>query len=217
MDIKTFFYYFVKALNIALTVVVVVFFLFFGYIFYCNIAKMPVPQLGPIRMFVVLSDSMVPTFKTDDAVLVIETPPEKLNVDDVIAFYAFEQDVAITHRIIKIEKTAGSYNFKTKGDNNTVADSFVTPDSRIIGKYFWHIPNFNTYLTSLKETPYVIAFPIILLVVLQSIFNYLEKKLKPEKKEKVAVLAEIPPKGDDHIEEEHNEINVSQDESNKAE
>jgi len=177
-------YYSVKAISILLTVFLLLMCLFFGYIFYCNLVKMEIPTLGNFRIYAVLSDSMAPSMVANDAIIVGRTDAAKLKAGDVITFYAFESDIVVTHRIVEINKTENGLEFITKGDNNNVADGFVTHESRVIGKYFFRLPQFGGFLTGIKDKPYAVILPVALIILVQLLLGYIEAKLKPEQPEK---------------------------------
>jgi signal peptidase len=84
------------------------------------------------------SDSMKPTFKTDDLIITKEIDDiATLQEGDVITFWTIidGQKVKNTHRIIEIDNTDGTYSFITKGDNNSLEDSLSVYPSDIIGKW----------------------------------------------------------------------------------
>ena len=62
-----------------------------------------------------------------------------LKVDDVISFWTNEivegENVINTHRIVEVVDENGTKSFKTKGDNNDQADTYIVYPSKIIGKW----------------------------------------------------------------------------------
>lgn len=172
-------YYFVKVVTVAIMACLIVVCMFFGYLYYCNLASMQVPTLGPFQIYIVLSDSMAPYIVKDDAVVVSKADPEKLKQGDIITFTAFESDVTITHRIINVEKTDQGYEFRTQGDNNNTEDSFVTTEDRIIGKYFLKIPKLQSFMNITIQRPYAIAVIVGVVILIQFLLGLAEKALKP--------------------------------------
>ena len=87
------------------------------------------------HLVTIASNSMLPKFARGDAVLI-----EKLDkVDysliksgDILAFYY--NNMLITHRVISVTYENGSYSFKTKGDNNDIADGWIVKENMIYGK-----------------------------------------------------------------------------------
>ena len=170
----------VKAISLLMTVILIIMCLFFGWLVICNAVGMDVPKLGPIRIYVVQSDSMVPILQQNDAILVTETAAEELVTGDIITFYAFESDTIITHRITGVSQTEQGYEYSTKGDNNNIGDSFTTPDSRVIGRYFAKISQFGVFLDTITSKPYLIAVLVAVILAIQFLLGTVEKCVKPK-------------------------------------
>ena len=175
-------YYIVKAIGIIITAVMAAVSVICAYLLYCNLSGMEVPRLGPYRMYVVLSDSMAPMMRAEDAIITCETAAGKLEVGDVITFTAFESETVITHRITGKEKTAAGHEFSTKGDNNNAGDNFMTPEERVIGKQVLVLPQFGGLVKALGERPYIVAVPVAVLMAFQFLLGVLESSLRPKKK-----------------------------------
>ena len=95
--------------------------------------------------YVVLSGSMLPTIKVKDIVVTKKIAEERLEVGDIITFISPDTrfgGISVTHRIIdKIyDESQGIYIYRTKGDNNNVADSVPVPNTNILGKVILKIP-----------------------------------------------------------------------------
>jgi len=85
----------------------------------------------------VQSDSMLPTMKTGDLIIVKETDLYSLKEGDVITFYSIVEGrrILVTHRIVKVNDEAGNRSFVTRGDNNPVDDETPAYASDIVGKW----------------------------------------------------------------------------------
>ncbi len=85
----------------------------------------------------VQSDSMLPTMKTGDLIIVKEADLYSLKVGDVITFYSIVDGrrILVTHRITEINEFENTRSFVTKGDNNPVEDSLPAYASDIVGKW----------------------------------------------------------------------------------
>ena len=84
------------------------------------------------------SDSMKPTFKKNDLIIVKEIDDVKsLKKDDVITFWTIidGQKQKNTHRIVDIVKEGKSISFITRGDNNAIDDEVPVAAGDIIGKW----------------------------------------------------------------------------------
>jgi signal peptidase len=86
----------------------------------------------------VQSDSMAPTFREGDMVIVKEIDDlYDLKEDDVITFYTLIEGKRVlnTHRIVAVNKTDTSVSFTTKGDNNSINDKVDVAVGDIVGKW----------------------------------------------------------------------------------
>lgn len=93
----------------------------------------------PIRPYVIVTGSMEPMIYAGDMVLIKVLPPEEIKIGDVIQYKS--NDAFIFHRVIDIveEKKRGSL-YRTKGDNNTIADLEPVEPKDIYGKVVYTIP-----------------------------------------------------------------------------
>lgn len=97
-----------------------------------------VPTLLGYSPMSVQSDSMSPTFKEGDLIVVKKVDDlYSLKKDDVITFYTIidGQRVINTHRIVEISEEDNTKRFITKGDNNQIDDETPVSASDIIGKW----------------------------------------------------------------------------------
>lgn len=86
------------------------------------------------------SDSMKPTFKKDDLIIVKEIEDiNSLKKGDVITFWTIDivegQKVKNTHRIVEVVEENGTKSFVTRGDANDANDSYNVYASDIIGQW----------------------------------------------------------------------------------
>ncbi len=84
------------------------------------------------------SDSMKPTFKKNDLIIVKEIDDVKsLKKNDVITFWTIidGQKQKNTHRIVEVVKEGKSVSFITRGDNNAIDDEIPVGAGDIIGKW----------------------------------------------------------------------------------
>lgn len=86
----------------------------------------------------VQTGSMTPEYPVGSVIIIKETDPSKLNVNDVITFYSSHpqlNDMIVTHRIVNIiDDGDGTYSFTTKGDANTINDEYPAEGEKVIGK-----------------------------------------------------------------------------------
>ena len=181
MNMKNAAYHLVKIASILLTVYLIVVCLFFGLIYYCSRMDMDVPTIGPFMIYSINPDanSMLPKLVPGDLIIISKTSAAKLKPNDIITYTAFESETIITHRITSVTQGPTGYEFRTKGDFNTSEDSFVTPENRIIGKYVMVLPKLATFVEFTTTRPYIIVALVLLILLIQFLLGFAEKKLKP--------------------------------------
>lgn len=107
-----------------------------------------------LRLFGVASQSMYPTLKKGDLIVVKEEKIYKTN--DVISFTnptGVKKSDTVTHRIAKIEDEKGHTVYRTKGDANNKADGWIVREKDILGKIKFSITSVG-YVISFSRTPH---------------------------------------------------------------
>ena len=147
IEVVQFFFHFITkvVLYVILILLVLIFFLFFFYfvdLLYNISSGEDKPPL--FDAYIIVSPSMVPTINVEDGIIIQRIKPEHIKQGDIISFLATEsyyKGKVITHRVIGIEKSSdGKLLFRTKGDHNNVADSFLVNEDDIYGKVIFRIP-----------------------------------------------------------------------------
>lgn len=94
--------------------------------------------------YVIISASMEPTIKVQDAIVLKRVEGEEIKKGDIITFVSTDNrfsGVTVTHRVVGIVKgDNGKYMFRTKGDNNNVEDSTLVGEDYVTGKVILKIP-----------------------------------------------------------------------------
>lgn len=121
-----------------------------------------VPQvIGAEHSYVVLSDSMDPTYSAGDVIVVQSVSPEKIQEGDVITFEQPANRVSqTTHRVIDIVHRDQGLYFRTKGDANEGPDPHLVPASNVIGEVWFSIP-YVGYVLFFAQTQNGIALLVI--------------------------------------------------------
>ena len=127
------------------------------------------------KAYIVNTNSMEPTIKVGDIVIIKKVKAEKLNQGDVITFT--QEGEVITHRITKIETEEKSTQYVTKGDNNNTEDTLKIKYEDIIGKEILTIPQLGKAMQLLDSK---IILLIIILIILICAFVKIKKKEKLE-------------------------------------
>ena len=98
-----------------------------------------VPRLFGMEIYTVVSGSMEPSIPTGSLVYVEGAEPEKVEADEVIAFYGSVDSASIiTHRVVENRTLTGE--FVTKGDANQTEDMNPVPYTDYIGTVVFSIP-----------------------------------------------------------------------------
>ena len=142
---------------------------------------------GSMKLFIVLSESMVPVMLVGDAIIVERVNAEDISVGDIMTFYR-GKNATVSHRVVEIYGSGNDITFQTKGDNVKVKDPFVVKSEDVVGKAVFKIP-YVGYLTKFSKKPiWFLLFTIIPSIIV--IFDEVRKmtkssvQIKREEKEK---------------------------------
>lgn len=131
--------------------------------------KSPNKTLFGFRYYTVLTDSMVPEFRSGDMVFVKLTDADKIEKGDIITFNPSSGSEAyLTHRVtdkITDYEGTGVTCFRTKGDANDSEDSFLIDEGRVIGTVQFHLPKLGLIMRFLQLRWYFVAPLIIMLFI----------------------------------------------------
>ena len=144
-----------------------------------------VANLAGFTPMVVESDSMAPTFRAGDLIVIQTCDTARLEEGDIVTFHAIIQNeyALNTHRIVKIEEANGMRSYTTKGDNNEIADTHLISDGDIVGKYVARLPGFGyvvDFLSSSIGFLVVIVLPLLVFFIYQ-IYNLIMVSVKLKK------------------------------------
>lgn len=140
-----------------------------------NMDKLDEINIFGYKAYAIKSDSMEPTIKNGDVIIIKKIPEEKLEDGDIITFK--QNAEIITHRISKIEEEENEKKYITKGDNNNLEDSAKITYQEIKGKKVITIPYLGKIMNILENK---IVFLIILLIILIICFYKIQKQEKSE-------------------------------------
>lgn len=141
-------------------------------------------QFVGLKPYSVLSGSMQSVYPTGSLLYIKDVNPETLEVGDVIT-YKMAGDTLCTHRIIEIVHNEDNHDivrFRTKGDENDMADPLVDCD-RVVGKAVFCIPLLGYLATYMAVPPgKYIAITVAVSLVLIEIMISLVLDDKDKKK-----------------------------------
>lgn len=94
--------------------------------------------------YVIVTPSMVPTIKIDDAIVVKRVDNDKYKVGDIISFASKDSNyegLVVTHRIVEKHTLDDNTSvYTTKGDNNKIIDPVSVKTDAIYGKVLFKVP-----------------------------------------------------------------------------
>lgn len=150
-----------------------------------NLNNTTYPLLGA---YIIVSESMVPTIEVNDAIIVKRVDDDDLKIGDIITFSSNDhiyKGLTVTHRIIGIqENSAGTYVYRTKGDNNILADTALVNLDNVYGKVILKIPKLGylqKFVSSTTGFILAIVFPIIAVIIYEVV--RIRKLLKQQDEE----------------------------------
>ena len=143
-------------------------------------------RLMGLQVFVVLSGSMEPTYRTGSLIYVKKVDPYTIQEGQPITFMMNETTVA-THRVVGIvpdEEDPTVIRFRTKGDANDAEDGGLVHYKNVIGRPVFSIPYLGYVADYIQHPPgrYVAISAgavLLLLVFLPDVFSE-----DPDKKKK---------------------------------
>jgi signal peptidase len=91
---------------------------------------------------VIASGSMEPNYGPGDLVVVGGVPFEKVEIGDVIVFRSPRpgDERVYVHRVVGFASKGGEKYIRTKGDDISVSDSWLTSEEEFIGRILVKIP-----------------------------------------------------------------------------
>ena len=130
------------------------------------------------EILVVTSDSMIPTLKPNDLLIVQRTEIDKIMVGDIIVFNSHIEGIGIVaHRAIEKFEDNGKIAINTQGDNVDEADAWVVHEEDLIGKVEGNIPHIGILLVE----PVRYTLVIIIIVTAISLLHVITSETKLQK------------------------------------
>lgn len=87
------------------------------------------------------SDSMKPAIAAGDVVVVRQSTPAEVGPGDVVTFTdPTRPGQTITHRVVKRERQGTGWAFETRGDANSVGESWTIASSGSVGRLVLKVP-----------------------------------------------------------------------------
>ena len=120
------------------------------------------------KPFIVMSGSMETTINIGDLVIVKKVNSSSIHTGDIIAFK--NGNIVISHRVKEVINDSGTYKFKTKGDNNNVADDFIVSSDAIEGIFINKIPGLGSILLFLGKPIGLLMVILVIIIVSTALY-----------------------------------------------
>lgn len=123
--------------------------------------------IGGIKIFTVISGSMIPVYDIGDIIIVKDVTPEEIKVNDDIVYKGEKgtlRNKTITHRVVSIDKKEdGNYKIITKGVANRAQDPAIN-QTQIYGKVIGHIWIISFIIKIVTNGYFLVFIPVIILI-----------------------------------------------------
>jgi len=132
------------------------------------------------QVMVIRSDSMLPTLKPHDLIIVQEITIDEIEVGDIAVFDSHLQGIGIiAHRAVEKFDDHGEIAIDTKGDHVDERDPWMVHDEDLIGKVIDIIPTIGIFL--IEPVRYTLAAVIIITAI--SLIREISSESKVSKKD----------------------------------
>ncbi len=138
--------------------------------------------VGGVRLFTILSESMVPVYKVWDIVVVTDVKPADIKIGDDVTYKGMEGDVKgkiVTHRVEKInyDEENHKYKFITQGINNIKQDAEISED-QIYGRVVYKTLLLSAFSKASRNTVIFVLFvfiPLAFYIAIEMVNIVIEK------------------------------------------
>ena len=79
-------------------------------------------------------------FNEGDIMVLLGPKPKNIKIGQIIVYESHQNSPPIIHRVVSKEKKSNTTFFKTKGDNNLIADQALIHEKKLVGKAVLRIP-----------------------------------------------------------------------------
>ena len=160
----------------------------FGLIMFVYLGDMLIQGKSPLfSTYVIVTPSMVPTIKVDDAIVIKRVDNDSYKVGDIITFASKDtnyEGLAVTHRIVDKQTIDNKTSiYTTKGDNNKLIDPVSVKTDAIYGKVLFKVPKvgkIQEFFSHPANYLYCLLIPALIFLTydVTKIFIMISKKKK---------------------------------------
>lgn len=127
------------------------------------IKKDETPSFLGYKSFVIISGSMEPNLNIGDIIIIKKDEQKEIEKGKIISFRQGQS--IITHRVEEVVEENGEVLYRTKGDNNNVADKNLIEYGQIEGIYVTHISKLGNVILALKNKIVIFSILITLYII----------------------------------------------------
>ncbi|HPE14804.1 MAG TPA: signal peptidase I [Bacilli bacterium] len=142
-------------------------------------------SVAGLKVYTILTGSMIPKYKISDMILVKEVEPDKVKLQDDLVYIGDEGDFTgktVVHQVINVKKANGRYVFTTRGIANTADDPEVDQD-QIEGVVIYK-PVILSFISRILNNIFGFYFgvlvPVCVLIFIEIIQSIKDKKDKKD-------------------------------------
>lgn len=144
--------------NFIMTIVVIIVLLFALLNFFSGPEK---KGLFGYKGFIVLSDSMKPSFEAGDYIIDKMVDLKTIQVGDVVSYYD-KSDQIVTHRVVEITPQG----YVLQGDGNEVTDTTFVTNENYIGRQAYSVSKLGTIMLKLSHPLVLVGISLLFLLML---------------------------------------------------
>lgn len=111
--------------------------------------------------FIVLSDSMKPSFEAGDYIIDKMVDLKTIQVGDVVSYYD-KSDQIVTHRVVEITPQG----YVLQGDGNEVTDTTFVTNENYIGRQAYSVSKLGTIMLKLSHPLVLVGISLLFLLML---------------------------------------------------
>ena len=147
------------------------------------------PTVLDHQIYIVQSNSMSPTFKTGSLLIIKKVDVTAIRENDIITFRRNRDNVATTHRVMRILNDEG-LQFVTRGDANNVDDPLPVSAEDVSGIVVASLPYIGYFIGFIRTKQGLLVCIIIPALILM-IFQVLKLLKEEKKKERKPSIEEL--------------------------
>lgn len=137
-------------------------------------------SIAGIKIFTVITGSMIPVYEIGDILIVKEVEPEEIKLKDDIVYVGEKgsfRGKTVTHRVVEINKKQdGNYKIVTQGVANIGQDPEID-QTQVLGKVIGKVPIIS-FILKLITNIYVLMFIPVVILIYKNIKKIINMKTK---------------------------------------